>query len=290
MSQIRVGTRLEMGNPDYEELSRHSKLAEKLGYDTVWARDHVSLEYVTGEESCLECWTVLSALARDTERIKIGSLVLCTPFRNPALLAKMATTLDLVSHGRLFLGIGAGHVKSEFDEYGYRFPTPGERVTMLSEAVQIIKLMWSEHRPSFEGKFFSIHQALNEPKPVQKPPAMMIGATKPRALRLVAKYADAWNSPDSIEGYQAGREILDRACEEFGRDPKTLRDIVSLPIIVDRSEAEAKKRHQRVLEHRTGQPYLAHRIVAGTPEQVAERYRPLLELGVHEFITTYGAS
>ncbi|MCS6801962.1 MAG: LLM class flavin-dependent oxidoreductase [Chloroflexota bacterium] len=286
MNAVRFGTRLEMGLPNYEAVRDHARLAERLGYEAVWARDHVSLEDVTGEATCLECWTVLSALARDTTSILLGSLVLCVPFRNPALLAKMASTLQLASNGRLILGLGAGHVRSEFDEYGYDFPSPGDRVRMLQEAVEIIRLMWTERRPSYRGRFFRIANALNEPKPTPIPP-LMIGATRPRALRVVARHADLWNSPDDIEGFLAGREELLRACEEVGRDPAEIRMVARLSVIVDRDEAAAKRRHERVCEARTGQPYLRHRILVGTPEQIAERVAPLVAGGVRDFITAF---
>ncbi|GIW10664.1 MAG: LLM class F420-dependent oxidoreductase [Dehalococcoidia bacterium] len=283
--EVRFDARLEMGLSRYEDLCAHARLAEQLGYTTLWARDHVSLEHVTGETSCLECWTVLSALARDTSRVKLGSLVLCTPFRNPALVAKMAATLQLVSNGRLVLGLGAGHVQREFEEYGYPFPSPGERVQMLQEAVEIIRLMFREHRPSYQGRFFRIHQALNEPKP--PPPPILIGASRPRALRVVARYADLWNSPDDLEGFLAGREELLRACAEVGRDPTTLRLVARLSVIVDRDEARARARHERVCQQRLGQPYLRSRILVGSPERIAEQVAPLVKLGVRDFIATF---
>ncbi|GIW08900.1 MAG: LLM class F420-dependent oxidoreductase [Dehalococcoidia bacterium] len=286
MGDVRFSTRLEMGLPTYEELRDHARLAERLGYEAVWARDHVSLEYVTGEDTCLECWTILSALARDTTSVMLGNLVLCVPFRNPALLAKMASTLQVVSHGRLILGLGAGHVRSEFDEYGYDFPSPGDRVRMLREATEIIRLMFTERRPSYEGRFYRIKNALNEPKPTPVPP-IMIGATKPRAMRVVARYADLWNSPDDFEGFYAGREELLRACDEIGRDPAEIRMVARLSVIVDRDEAEARRRHERVCQARAGQPYLRHRIIVGTPEQVAERAAPLVDSGVRDFITAF---
>lgn len=286
MSEVRFSTRLEMGLTSYDELRDQALLAERLGYETVWARDHVSLAYVTGEESCLECWTILSALARDTTTVKLGNLVLCVPFRNPALLAKMASTLQLVSNGRLVLGLGAGHVRSEFDEYGYDFPTPGDRVRMLREASEIIRLMWTEHRPSYRGKFFWIKDALNEPKPSPTPP-IMIGATKPRAMRVVAKYADLWNSPDDFDGFYAGRDELLRACDEIDRDPEEIRMVARLSVIVDRDEARARKRHDKVCDDRSGQPYLRHRIIVGTPEQVAEQAAPLVDGGVRDFLTAF---
>jgi alkanesulfonate monooxygenase SsuD/methylene tetrahydromethanopterin reductase-like flavin-dependent oxidoreductase (luciferase family) len=285
-TELRFSTRLEMGLPSYDDVRDHARLAERLGYDAVWARDHVSLEYVTGEDTCLECWTVLSALARDTASIFLGNLVLCAPFRNPALLAKMASTLQLVSGGRLILGLGAGHVRSEFDEYGYDFPSPGDRVRMLREAVEIIRLMWTERRPSYHGRFFRITNALNEPKPNPIPP-ILIGATKPRALRVVARHADLWNSPDDFDGFFSSRDELLRACDEVGRDPAEIRMVARLSVIVDRDEAAAKRRHDRVCEARAGQPYLRHRIIVGTPEQVAERAAPLIDGGVRDFITAF---
>ena len=202
--ELRIGTRLDPGVPQYSDLREATELAERLGYEAVWVRDHVSLADTTGQEECHEVWTIMTALAAQTERIKVGSLVLCTPFRNPALLAKMGATLDHLSGGRLILGMGAGHKEAEFREYGYDFPRAGDRVTMLDEAAAIVRLMWTEHRPSFEGRFYRIEGALNVPKPVQQPtPTIMIGGDGPRMLRVIARRADAWNiagGPEEFDG------------------------------------------------------------------------------------------
>lgn len=281
---VKLALRLEMGAPTYDLIKKHTLTAEAMGYDSVWARDHVSLESTTGQAECWECWTTMTALAKDTSTIRIGSLVLCVPFRNPALLAKMSTTLDIISNGRLFLGLGAGHKASEFDEYGYHFPSNGERVTMLEETIQICRLMWTERRPSFTGKIHSITNALNEPKPVQSPPPILIGGTKPRMMGIIARYADAWNAVGSVDDYMAAKQQLETKCEAIGRDPASIEHYVSANILVDSTEAGAKKRLDKVLQERPGQQYLAQRISYGTPEQVAERIRPVVKAGANAII------
>jgi probable F420-dependent oxidoreductase len=286
--ELHIGTRLDPGVPHYNDLREATELAERLGYEAVWVRDHVSLADTTGQEECHEVWTIMTALAAQTERIKVGSLVLCTPFRNPALLAKMGATLDHLSGGRLILGMGAGHKEAEFREYGYDFPRAGDRVTMLDEAAAIVRLMWTEHRPSFEGRFYRIDGALNVPTPVQQPsPTIMIGGDGPRMLRVIARRADAWNIAGGPEEYLGLRERMAEACAAVGRDPDTLRHIVSIPIIVDRSEARARERLGAVCDARPGQPYLRDRIWAGSPQQIADRIQPLLDAGVRELITNF---
>ena len=286
--ELRIGTRLDPGVPAYDDMREATEIAERLGYEAVWVRDHVSLADTTGQEECHEVWTVMTALAAQTERIKVGSLVLCTPFRNPALLAKMGATLDHLSGGRLILGLGAGHKEAEFREYGYDFPRAGHRVQMLDEAAAIVRLMWTEHRPSFTGRFYRIDGALNVPKPEQSPtPTIMIGGQGPRMMRVIARRADAWNIAGGPEEYLALREQMAQACSEVGRDPASLRHIVSIPVIVDRSESRARERLEAVCAARPGQPYLRDRIWAGSPRQIADRVQPLLDAGVRELITSF---
>ncbi len=164
--------------------------AEKLGYESVWLADHLM-----GDRPVLESWTALSALSSLTTRIRLGTMVLCNSFRNPALLAKMAATLDNVSHGRLELGIGAGWKEDEYVGYGYDFPNPVTRVRQLKDALIILDRMWSKSPASYQGKHFRINQAYCEPKPVQKPriPITVGGTGEQLMLKLVARHADRSN-------------------------------------------------------------------------------------------------
>lgn len=156
---------------DWETIKSTALTCEKLGYHSIWFGDHLA----TGDAR-LECWTLLSAIAMVTSKLRFGPLVLCNNFRNPALVAKMAASLDVISNGRLEFGIGAGGNKEEHDEYGFELPEPRVRIARLREAVRIIWKMWTEERPTYSGKWYKVNNVLCEPKPLQKPhPPITIG-------------------------------------------------------------------------------------------------------------------
>ena len=194
--------------------------AEKDGFDSVWLADHL-LYRNPGEPTrgIWECWTMLAALAEATERVEIGTLVTCNSFRNPAILAKMATTLDEVSHGRLILGLGAGWNEPEYQAFGLPFD---HRVNRFEEALQIIKPMLREGHVDFAGRYYQARNCENAPRgPRLEGPPLMVGGEGPRMLRLTAKYADLWNI-----GYMGKPESMtdrftkiEAACREVGRDP-----------------------------------------------------------------------
>jgi F420-dependent oxidoreductase-like protein len=190
---------------------------ERLGYDSVWLDDHMMLSNMP----ILECWTTLSALARATERIRLGTMVTCNSFRNPSLLAKMAATLDNISNGRLELGIGAGVQKNEHNAYGFPFPSSKARIERMGEAVEIIKKLWTEEKASYNGKHYSIIDAFCEPKPVQKPhpPITVGGGGEKQTLRVTAQHADRydWGFIPSIEQYGRKLKLLEKHCEAVGR-------------------------------------------------------------------------
>src|SRR6476619_276740 len=145
---------------------RVAKEAERLGFDSVWVYDHFHTVPTPEMETNFECWMSTAALARETSRVRIGQLVTCNNYRPPALLAKMASTVDVLSHGRLDFGIGAGWYQEEYEAYGYPYPDGPERLRMLDEALQVIRAMWTEPYANFEGKYYQLHGAINEPKGV----------------------------------------------------------------------------------------------------------------------------
>jgi probable F420-dependent oxidoreductase len=207
----------------YAEIRDLAQLAEAEGLDSVWLSDHLMYRFdpavTTGP---WESWTVLAALAEATERVELGTIVLCTPFRNPALLAKMAHTLDEVSGGRLILGVGAGWHQPEFEAFGYPFE---RRVDRLEEAVQILKPLLAGRHVDFAGKYYQVRDCLITPlgpRPDGIP--LLIGAFGPRMLRLTARYADQWNTAwlgDPRE-LAARLESMHNACAEEGRDPGSI--------------------------------------------------------------------
>jgi probable F420-dependent oxidoreductase len=208
--------------PGYPHIRKMALRAEELGLDSIWLYDHLFYEQGDNRIGIWECWTMLSALAEATQRVELGSLVLCSPFRNPALLAKMAVTLDEVSGGRFTLGIGAGWNEPEFTAFGYPFDHRADR---LEEALQILQPLLKEGKAHFNGKYYTAVDCPIIPRgPRPAGPPLMVGGEGPRLLRLTARYADQWNicwrgSPQALDPWI---EKMRRACEEEGRDPAEL--------------------------------------------------------------------
>ena len=191
---------------------------ERLGYDSVWLDDHLMF----GKRPILECWTTLSALSSITTTIRLGTMVSCNSFRNPALLAKMAATFDVMSNGRLEFGIGAGVQRDEHTAYGIPFLKPPVRIDRLKEAVEIIKKLWTQEKASYEGKYYRIKEAVCEPKPVQKPhPPITIGGSGEKlTMKLAAQHADRsdWGYIPSLKVYKHKLDVLERHCKAVGRN------------------------------------------------------------------------
>jgi F420-dependent oxidoreductase-like protein len=231
-------------------------------------------------EPMLEAWSVLAALSRETKSVRLGTLVTGVTYRNPAFLAKQVTTLDVLSGGRAILGIGAAWNEEEHQGYGYAFPPIKERMDRLEEALTIATAMFREERPSFQGTYSSIDQALNEPKPIQPggPPILVGGGGEQRTLKIAARFATMthWFAM-GLPGLQHKTEVLARHCEAIGRDPGEIERTVGGPVIVVADDAEAQAILERIPPER--RPYLA----AGTPEQVADKLRPYLDAGFTGF-------
>jgi probable F420-dependent oxidoreductase len=217
--------------PSYSELREMAQAAESGGLDSIWFYDHFLYRNETGHiEGIWECWTVMTALAEATSRVELGTVVLCNPFRNPAMLAKMAHTLDEVSNGRLILGIGAGWHKAEFDAFGYPFD---HRVGRLEESLQILKPLLAGETVSFSGTYYQLDECVIKPlgpRPGGIP--IMVGCRRPRMLRLTAQYADQWNTawigdPDLLPERLGW---IEKACAEVGRDPDTLATTVGIGV------------------------------------------------------------
>jgi alkanesulfonate monooxygenase SsuD/methylene tetrahydromethanopterin reductase-like flavin-dependent oxidoreductase (luciferase family) len=189
MDGIEFGAFLVPEDNEYSTFRGRATLCDELGYDSLWVSDHLVGLYKGPDFPRLECWTTVAVLAAITEKTRLGQLCLAAPFRNPALLAKMAATLDVITDSRAILSIGAGWHGDEFDAYGYRFGNVRDRLERLEEAAQIIKLMWTQDAPSFEGKHYRIHEAHCVPKPIQKPclPLMVAGGGERHTLKTAAR-------------------------------------------------------------------------------------------------------
>jgi F420-dependent oxidoreductase-like protein len=210
----------------YETMTRAAREAEAQGYDSVWVYDHFHTVPHATLHTTFECWTATAGLARDTKTIRIGQMVTCNNYRPPALLAKIASTVDVMSHGRLDFGIGAGWYHEEYAAYGYEYPDDPTRLRQLGEALQIIKAMWTEEYATFEGQHYQVRGAINEPKGVQKPhiPIWIGGSGEKVTLKLVAQYGDACNISVGTDpaGYRHKFDVLRGHCERLGRDYDTI--------------------------------------------------------------------
>ncbi|MEE6177314.1 TIGR03560 family F420-dependent LLM class oxidoreductase [Mycobacterium sp. 050134] len=205
----------------YAELEQLWRTSDRLGFEAIWDYDHFygPIEHT---DPTYEGWTALAAMAAVTEQARVGCLVSGVTYRNPAILAKMAATVDHISGGRLVFGLGAGWHEAEHRGYGIRFPSPGTRVAMVDEALTVIRRLWTEESVTFKGTFFNLQDAFCAPKPLQRPhPPIAIGGTEPKMLRVVARHADMWNMP-AHEGPERWSDVnarLDEACAEVGRRP-----------------------------------------------------------------------
>ena len=226
----------------YETMARVAQEAEALGFDSIWLYDHFHTAPTPTQEVTFECWTSTAALARDTKRVRIGQMVTCNGYRNPALLAKMASTVDTLSHGRLDFGIGAGWYEQEFLAYGYDFPDGPTRLRQLRDAVEIILKMWSDEEAVFEGKYHHVCGAINQPKGVQKPhiPLLIGGAGEQVTLKLVAQYADACNVGHlDNEGLEHKFSIIKKHCDQVGRDYQSIWRTVLFNCAIAETDEEA---------------------------------------------------
>jgi F420-dependent oxidoreductase-like protein len=217
--------------------------ADALGFDSVWLFDHLQTEPVPTDEITFEAFTGLTALAAETARVRLGHLVLCAGYRNPALAAKMISTLDVVSGGRAELGLGAGWKEDEFTAYGFGFPPLRTRMEMLEDALEIATRMLGGERATYAGPTASVREAINVPRGLQEPriPILVGGNGPNRTWRLAARFADElnldWFTPDEVQG---SRPVIASRCEEIGRDPATLR--LSVNIGSDHSAPEGAAR------------------------------------------------
>ena len=195
----------EINDPveQFEAMTNVAKAADAGPWDSIWVYDHFHTVPNPSMETTFECWTITSTLVRDTSRVKVGQMVTCNGYRQPSLMAKMASTVDVASHGRLYFGYGAGWYEHEWDAYGFGFPELKQRMGMFREGVEIIYRMWTEEKPEFHGKYYTIDGPINQPKGVQQPhiPLWIGGSGEQVTLKLVARFGDASNfggTPDNV--------------------------------------------------------------------------------------------
>jgi len=266
----------------FQRVAENARAAEAAGFDLVTVMDHFYQIRGVGPETdpMLEAYTTLAALATQTSRVKLGTLVTGVIYRNPAVLAKTVTTLDVISGGRAIMGIGAAWNDSESAGYGVEFPPIGQRMDRLDEALAIIKLMFTEDRPSFEGKHYRIDRALNMPRPIQPggPKILVGGGGEKRTLRLLARHGDIghwFGGP--LEDLKRKKGIFEQHCEAEGRDPSTVMLTIGMNIVLVENEKDAEAAVERVPEPRRPMVSVA------TPDKAAEILRPYLDAGFGGF-------
>jgi F420-dependent oxidoreductase-like protein len=283
---IHFGVSLPQIKRTWEETKAAAQEFESLGYDSVWVADH--LYGIPGPQiPIFEAWTTLAAVGAVTSRVRLGTLVSPVGFRNPALLAKMAATLDNITGGRLIVGLGGGWFEMEFAGYGFDFPAMPVRLQQLDEAAALLKKLWTEDRPTFSGKHFHVENVFCEPKPVQKPhPPLLIGGGGERVLlRIAARHANIWNNlavnqPDLARKAQ----ILRQHCEAVGRDPDSIQVSQQTMVILGRDQADTQAKLEKAQMLYGG--HLGHGIV-GTPEECIEKIRRHIAAGCTMFIIEF---
>ena len=269
----------------FKALADRATQAETLGYHSLWLVDHFWNRGIP-DADCLESTATMSALAARTEKLRVGTLVLCNSFRNPALLAKSLTTIDNVSNGRLEIGMGAGWMDEEYRGYGYEFPTMGARLRQLDEGLQVMKLLFTEKSATFKGRYYSLDGAHNNPKPVQTPhPPITIGGSGEKVmLKIVAKYADRWNCPAGYKSFEGKLNVLKEHCKEVGRDINSINISEQLLVCIGATDAEVEEKWKMASRLK---PFSITGI-KGTPPQIVEQLHQRVRMGITFFTVMFG--
>jgi alkanesulfonate monooxygenase SsuD/methylene tetrahydromethanopterin reductase-like flavin-dependent oxidoreductase (luciferase family) len=287
MSKAEIGVYLPQMGFTYEQILHRTLRCEQLGIDSVWLYDHL---YGPGapEYPSLEAWTLATALLSRTERIQVGHMVLCNQFRHPVVLAKMATTLDQISAGRLQLGLGSGSIEDEHARVGLDWGTFSERSERLSETLQILHQAFADQVIDFTGKHFTVKEMPVKPGPARlpRPPIVVGGVGEKYTLPLVARYADVWNVPTYALGQLDHKlSVLRSICDEVGRDPLSI--VLSIEAVMALAPDDASLPAVRQLaEKRFGVPAfgLEEGGLIGTPPAIVDRLHELIELGFGQIV------
>lgn len=302
-------TSLAGEDASWDGVRRTAEVAERSGFSSLWVSDHLFLDWSKyggspDRRAALECLTTLSGLAGTTTRVRLGSLALCNDLRAPALVAKMASTLDRLSQGRLDVGIGGGWYEPEYRAAGIPFDPPATRIHRLGESVEIIARLLEGEELFFKGNHYTIDGAICHPRPVQDPrPPLWVGGKGDLLIKTAARVADGWNFSwiGSLDGYRERAAAADEACESIGRDPHTLRRTVGAYVLAGRDERDVERRFERLVERtpagvlppstaRGGVSWeeFRKRGIAGTVGEVVERLGALAQQRVEEVIVSLG--
>jgi alkanesulfonate monooxygenase SsuD/methylene tetrahydromethanopterin reductase-like flavin-dependent oxidoreductase (luciferase family) len=282
----RFGLQLWSQQTDWPGFRDAALAAEEAGWDSVWTWDHVLAIFGPWEQPIFEGWSVLAALGPITSRIRLGLMVGANTFRNPGLTAKLATTLDHVSDGRAVLGIGGAWFEREHDAFGIDFFSGhGQRLDRLDEAVMLMRRLLDGERFSHEGRFYSFHDAVCEPRPVQAHLPILVGGSGPRkTLRTVALRADGWNASGTLDEVRANLAILAEHCVAVGRDIATIEKTISFPILIRDDRAAAERAYLPLLDRNGISDMGSTPVFLGSPTEVADALRPYMALGFETVI------
>ncbi|HYB98307.1 MAG TPA: TIGR03560 family F420-dependent LLM class oxidoreductase [Candidatus Limnocylindrales bacterium] len=273
----------------WEALRSRARLVEELNYDGLWLVDHFWAGGMP-DLDFLEAWTALAALAEATQRIRIGQMVTCNSYRNPALVAKMAATVDNISGGRLELGMGAGWMEEEYRAYGYDFPSMRTRLAQLEEGLELMTRMFEQPRATFHGSYYRVDDAPNQPKPQQSPlPITIGGAGEKILLRLVARYAKRWNCPmTNAPEIERLREVLASHCTAIGRDVSEIIVSEQTMVVVGADEEAFQQKMGMAKAVLGGFADVEKVSVQGTPDRVIAGLREKVSRGVQDFAIMFG--
>src|SRR4051812_24496952 len=282
---MKFGAAFWIQRTDWPQLRDACLAAERAGFDSIWLDDHLLADEGDWHDPKLEGWATLTAVAAVTARARLGLLVSANTFRNPGLTAKLATTLDHVSGGRAVLGIGGAWFEREHDAFGIDFASGvGERLDRLDESVMLLRRLLNGERFSHEGRFYTLHDALCEPRPIQKRLPILVGGSGPKkTLRTTARYADAWNTSGTVDEVRQKVETLEAHCADAGRDPRKIERTVSFPIVI-RDDAKAAQNALDGLLAHNGAAEINGPLLLGSPKKIADELRPYAELGFSTMI------
>jgi len=266
---------------EYTYLREVAKRAEAAGFESLWASDHFLIRPDAVDVDCLEAWTLLTAIAAETETLRLGAMVSCQNYRNPCLAAKIAASLDNISGGRLYFGVGAGWKEVEYKAYGYQFPSPGARVRQLDEALTIARQMWTRPRADYQGKYYTVNDCVAMPKPMQDPMPVLVGGTGDNLLRVAARHAQvvnfAWNTDLKVFAERLG--VLEGHCGKLGVDYASIRKSAGLHIALKDVGTGTPAPYERY----SG----AKKWEAKTAEEAAEFVSGYVDLGVTHFVIVF---
>jgi probable F420-dependent oxidoreductase len=266
---------------EYGYLSDVAKRVEATGFESFWASDHFLIRSDAVDVDCLEAWTLLTAIAVETRKLRVGTMVSSQSYRNPCLTAKMAATLDSISGGRVYYGIGAGWKEVEYKAYNYPFPSAGARVRQLDEALTIAREMWTKPRADYRGKYYSVNDCVAMPKPVQNPLPILVGGTGNQILKIATKHAQmvnfAWNT--DLKVFEERLSVLRKWCTKLDRDYDSIRKSAGLHLALAGVKGHRTAPYEKYNGTKKWEPK--------TPEQAADFIRGYTDLGVTHIVIVF---